>query len=200
MLTIYDGGVRRMISLNIETINSNLTIEQRPSKINVEGINADFAIEKRDAKFDMYIRNAEIEIHNYPAYQQLNYKNIGDFSDQYAAISRQNGAEAIGEISSNGDEMMQIESKGNNPIVSIAERNANRFSGDTVNIQFYPENNIDISVREGGISTNFEPGSVSTNVYKRLNISADKGETIITADRYARVNVTPVGSVVDYKI
>lgn len=188
-----------MITLNIETIKSNIQIEHQSSRMQIENISSGIRIEKQDAKLDVYTRSPKLEIDSYPAFKQLNYRNTGDFMRYYGSISQQNATEAVSEYAGDGDAMMKIESKGDT-IGAISDRKAARFGGDTVNIEYFPQEPIDIRVIEGVTGADFAPGFINISSEAKLNINVDRGGVTYNIDRFPKVNIETMGSVIDQKI
>ncbi|CAH2712903.1 putative protein YviE [Neobacillus rhizosphaerae] len=131
----------------IQQIPADLSIKQYPSQMNI-------------------VRNpSQLEIDQEQAWNELNCKKISVLSADMAEFSKQEGLEAIAQISQEGDQLARIEQK-NDAIVSIATEKGNPEPAD-FNIAFIPSygsvkihytpTELFISWKQGGAEIEFTP-------------------------------------------
>lgn len=97
---------------------------------------ADLSIKSEAAKLMIDRKPAQLIIDDEQAWNELGFKSTSTLSAEMAEFSKQEGLEAIAEISQEGDQMAAIENK-SNVFVSIATEKALPAPAD-FNIKFIP--------------------------------------------------------------
>ena len=185
--------------LDIKVHSAQMQINVEKPRINISGQRGEFNIQKREHHFSIASKPAEISINNYPAYKQLGYKNVSDLGRDIASKSIREGMRAIADMSSDGDNLMKIETQNRDAIAQVAlSKHRSRYRKAEIGIMHFPQENIQINVQEGEVKVNYSPGEINVRSEKTLRIDAEMGR-VETRATYPKVDVRVVGAMMDIR-
>lgn len=184
------------LSLRMWTDHSNVKMETKDAQMNISGKDATMNLQKKKGDFKINQKSDKVEINNYPAFKQLNGYSPQDLMRRNFSEAKQKASEAVSRYASEGEAMMQIEN-GGKPLVEIAKSHSNTVGKTNLNVGHFPEEPIDIKVREGYLDVEATPDEISTDVRKNLRIDVNRGGVYTTIDGYPKVNIDVVGELID---
>lgn len=187
------------IRLDIRTEQSNLKIDKVDSKMDISGQDAKMTIEKTDGDFKVHQKADTIDIDSYNAYKQLNSYSPQDLMKKVYNQGKQKASEAISQYVRDGEAMMKIENKGN-PLTEIGKAHGSPVGKTNLNVEHFPKERIEISVKKGYLEVEAIPDKLSTKVQKNLKIEVQPGGVYTTVDKLPKVNIETVGELIDNKV
>lgn len=187
------------ISLRMWTDNSSIQMETQDAQMDISGQAATMNLDKTKGDFSIRQKGDTLEIHNYPAYKQLNNYSPQDLMKKMHGEAKQKASQAISQYASDGEVMMKIENKGK-PLIEIAKRHGEPVGKTNLNITHFPAEPIDISVNEGYVDVQATPDKIDVSVQKNLQINIQQGGVYTTVDGFPKVNIETVGELIDSKV
>ena len=187
------------IRLDIRTEQSNLKIDKVDPKMDISGQDAKMTIEKTDGDFKVHQKADTIDIDSYNAYKQLNSYSPQDLMKKVYNQGKQKASEAISQYVRDGEAMMKIENKGN-PLTEIGKAHGSPVGKTNLNVEHFPKEPIEISVKKGYLEVEAIPDKLSTKVQKNLRIEVQPGGVYTTIDKIPKVNIETVGELIDSKV
>jgi len=166
----------------IQQIPADLSIKQYPSKMNIDR------------------KPSQLEIDQEQAWNELNLKKISVLSADMAEFSKQEGLEAIAQISQEGDQLARIEHK-NDAIVSIAAEKGNPEPAD-FNVAFIPSyGSVKIHYTPSELSINWKQGGAEIEFTPHKPIhNYTPGKTKVYLRQMQDLQIDFVGLNVNYKL
>ena len=187
------------IRLNIQTDRSNLIINKVDPKLDISGQEATMSIEKQDGDFKIHQKADTIDINNYNAFKQLNSYSPQDLMKKAYNEGKQKASEAVSQYVRDGEAAMKIENKGN-PLIEIGKAHGSPVGKTNLNIENFPKEPIEVSVKKGYLDVEAIPDKLSTKVQKNLKIEVQPGGVYTTIDKLPKVNIETVGELIDSKV
>ena len=187
------------IRLDIKTEQSNLKIDKVDPQMNISGQEATMSIEKTDGDFKIHQKADTIDINSYNAYKQLNSYSPQDLMKKVYNEDKQKTSEAVSQYVRDGEAMMKIENKGK-PLTEIGKAHGSPVGKTNLNIEHFPKEPIEVSVKEGYLEVEAIPDKLSTKVQKNLRIEVQPGGVYTTIDKIPKVNIETVGELIDSKV
>lgn len=166
----------------IQQIPADLSIKQYPSKMNIDR------------------KPSQLEIDQEQAWNELNLKKISVLSADMAEFSKQEGFEAIAQISQEGDQLARIEHK-NDAVASIATEKGNPEPAD-FNVAFIPSyGSVKIHYTPSELSINWEQGGTEIEFTPHKPIhNYTPGKTKVYLRQMQDLQIDFVGLNVNYKL
>ncbi|MEH7356200.1 DUF6470 family protein [Neobacillus drentensis] len=166
----------------IQQIPADLSIKQYPSKMNIDR------------------KPSQLEIDQEQAWNELNLKKISVLSADMAEFSRQEGLEAIAQISQEGDQLARIEHK-YDAIASIAAEKGNPEPAD-FNVAFIPSyGSVKIHYTPSEVSINWKQGGAEIEFTPHKPIhNYTPGKTKVYLRQMQDLQIDFVGLNVNYKL
>jgi hypothetical protein len=186
--------------LELTHYKSNILIEKTNPKMSISGQVGNFRLEKEKRQFEIEKTDAKLEINSYPAKKQLNLKRPMDVKVDISQKAQQAYYESLAERSQNADLLLNIQDENVNALKEIAIKRSSKGKDVSLNIQYFPQEPIEINVTPGDININYAPEKIKTHVDKTLNIEFQRGEVNTKIDQYPKIEVDVVGDNIDYII
>ena len=166
----------------IQQIPADLSIKQYPSKMNIDR------------------KPSQLEIDQEQAWNELNLKKISVLSADMAEFSKQEGFEAIAQISQEGDQLARIEHK-NDAVASIATEKGNPEPAD-FNVAFIPSyGSVKIHYTPSEVSINWKQGGAEIEFTPHKPIhNYTPGKTKVYLRQMQDLQIDFVGLNVNYKL
>ena len=166
----------------IQQIPADLSIKQYPSKMNIDR------------------KPSQLEIDQEQAWNELNLKKISVLSADMAEFSKQEGFEAIAQISQEGDQLARIEHK-NDAVASIATEKGNPEPAD-FNVAFIPSyGSVKIHYTPSELSINWKQGGAEIEFTPHKPIhNYTPGKTKVYLRQMQDLQIDFVGLNVNYKL
>ncbi len=187
------------VRLDIRTEQSNLKIDKVDPKMDISGQVAKMTIEKTDGDFKVHQKADTIDIDSYNAYKQLNSYSPQDLMKKVYNQGKQKASEAVSQYVRDGEAAMKIENKGN-PLTEIGKAHGSPVGKTNLNVEHFPKEPIEISVKKGYLEVEAIPDKLSTKVQKNLKIEVQPGGVYTTVDKLPKVNIETVGELIDNKV
>lgn len=187
------------ISLNMRTDQSKLNINKVDPQMNISGQEATVKVNNQKGDFKIHQKSDTVEIDSYNAYKQLNSYSPQDLMRKIYNEGKQKASEAVSQYVRDGEAAMKIENKGK-PLIEIGKAHANKVGKTNLNIEHFPKEPIEISVKKGYFEVEAIPDKISTDVQQNLRIDVQPGGVYIKVEGIPRVNIETVGESIDSKV
>ncbi|MBN2794392.1 MAG: hypothetical protein JXR88_03215 [Clostridia bacterium] len=146
------------------------------------------------------VRLPKIQIDQTQAFNESGLKNIEAFSQEYVAIAKQRMLESIGRIAEQGDQLAQINKKGN-PVPDIAKYNAFDQFKHEFGMVTMPRNGPDISVIEGNVNVRVVEGELSGKIIaEKPRIHYQQGQVERYVAQYNSISIRYLGEKLDLQV
>ncbi|GGE84915.1 DUF6470 family protein [Priestia taiwanensis] len=158
---------------------------------------AELQIEQAKSKLNIETEKSELTIDSQQARDEIDLKSIRTRIEEHAQLGYKAWLDAIGKMSSQGDELMRIENRGN-VIAAQAEENGSAPIYDT-NIAFIPS--------YGSVKINYKPAKVNisfdttpANIQVKLNkpiLNYTPGKVTGSIERWNSLQIDYTGVTID---
>lgn len=187
------------VSLNMRTEHSKLQIDKVDPQMNISGQEATVTVKNQKGDFKIHQKSDTLEIDSYNAYKQLNSYSPQDLMRKNYNEGKQKTSEAVSQYVRDGEATMEIENKGN-PLIEIGKAHANKVGKTNLNIEHFPKEPIEISVKKGYLEVEVIPDKISTDVQKNLRIDVQPGGVYTKVEGIPKVNIEVIGELIDSKV
>jgi hypothetical protein len=175
------------VPLKVNTTPALIGIETRNATLEIKQHKADLTMKREPLEMKIEKKDSEIQIDQSVCFSECGNKKIFDLIKHSAQMGKQKSMEAIGKISSEGNEMMRIENDGE-PIKNIGVNNA--FPKKDYNIGFIPKSRPKITATKAEHKIDFEGGK--TNIDVKVNkptINYNQGKVDIYLRQKPSINI-----------
>ncbi|MEH7308902.1 DUF6470 family protein [Neobacillus drentensis] len=176
--------------IGLRTTKPVQEIEQMPAELSIKQVPATMNIDRKPAHLD---------IDQEQLWNELNFKNNSVFSEDMAEFAKQEGLEAISEISQEGDQLAAIEKK-TDAINSIVTSNANPSPAE-FNIGFLPSyGSVKINFTPEELSIDWKKGGVEIEVIPhKPNHTYTPGKTEVYLRQMQALQIDFIGGTINTK-
>jgi len=170
------------------------------AQLDIQSPKADLSIEQPKAELQIERTPSQISIDQTQAWNNLNLKSAFVRISDAADAGRQAVLEGIARRASEGDELMQIENKGSNPIANQAAQDSEvQISYDTGSVP--PFEAVKISGRPGQLNINWQTHQpVIQTTSHSPEMTFHPGQLNIYMDQYPSLSIDVVGGQVDTRV
>lgn len=174
--------------IQINTVKPQIQLEITEPKMHIEQTSGELSIRTTDTEMVIDKEMPKVKIDQYQCFAEAGLKNNRDLSKEFAQLGYQKAMEAISNIVSEGDTLMNIQySKGNT--IALIAKSAKWGSEKEFNFDMIPKSRPKISV-EGHLEVNWNPGKVDINYTpKSLKINFQRGKVEVYLNQKPNIDI-----------